>query len=116
MTAKAWANSRGGARIIGAGTVLAVIVLVEVMIRIGLINRFIVPLPSQIVAAIPRIIAEENVLHRFWQTAQEVLWASVLLAVVGISLGALLYRFRTLRLARGYVVGAVSAAALVLCC
>src|SRR4029434_11145890 len=99
MTAKAWANSRGGARLIGAGTVLAVIVLVEVMIRMGLINRFIVPLPSQIVAAIPRIIAEENVLHRFWQTAQEVLWASVLLAVVGISLGALLLRFRTLRLA-----------------
>jgi ABC-type nitrate/sulfonate/bicarbonate transport system permease component len=114
MTAKAWANSRVGARIIGAGTVLAVIVLVEVMIRIGLINRFIVPLPSQIIAAIPRIIAEENVLHRFWQTAQEVLWASVLLAVVGISLGALLYRFRTLRLACESWVGALAAAPIVL--
>jgi ABC-type nitrate/sulfonate/bicarbonate transport system permease component len=114
MTAKAWVNSRGGARMIGAGTVLAAIVLVEVMIRIGLINRFIVPLPSQIIAAIPRIIAEENVLHRFWQTAQEVLWASVLLAVVGVSLGALLYRFRTLRLACESWVGALAAAPIVL--
>ena len=114
MTVKAWANSRGGARLIGAGTVLAAIVLVEVMIRMGLINRFIVPLPSQIIAAIPRIIAEENVLHRFWQTAQEVLWASVLLAVVGISLGALLYRFRTLRLACESWVGALAAAPIVL--
>src|SRR4030095_9870466 len=114
MTAKAWANSRGGARIIGAGTVLAVIVLVEVMIRIGLINRFIVPLPSQIIAPIPRILDEEKLLHRFWQTAQEVLWASVLLAVVGISLGALLYRFRTLRLACESWVGALAAAPIVL--
>ena len=36
-------------------------------------------------------------LHRFWQTTQEVLWASLLLAVVGIALGALLYRFAILR-------------------
>jgi ABC-type nitrate/sulfonate/bicarbonate transport system permease component len=114
MTAQAWVNSRGSARMIGAGTVLAAIVLVEVMVRIGLINRFIVPLPSQIIAAIPRIIAEENVLHRFWQTAQEVLWASVLLAVVGISLGALLYRFRTLRIACESWVGALAAAPIVL--
>ena len=34
---------------------------------------FIVPLPSQIMLAIPRIVAEENVLHRFWQTTQEML-------------------------------------------
>ena len=38
-------------------------------------------------AAIPRIIAEENVLHRFWQTTQEMLWASLLLAVVGVGAG-----------------------------
>ena len=114
MTLKAWASSRGGARLIGAATVLAAIAIVEAMIRIGLINRFIVPLPSQIIAAIPRIIAEENVVHRFWQTAQEVLWASLLLAVAGIALGALLYRFRTLRLACESWVGALAAAPIVL--
>ena len=58
--------------------------------------------------------AEENVLHRFWQTTQEVLWASLLLAVVGIALGALLYRFRILRLACETWVGALAAAPIVL--
>jgi ABC-type nitrate/sulfonate/bicarbonate transport system permease component len=100
--------------VVGAGSVLAAVALVELLIRAGMINRFIVPLPSQILAAIPRILAEEDVLHRFWQTAQEILWASLLLAVVGISLGALLYRFRTLRLACESWVGALAAAPIVL--
>ena len=114
MTLKAWATSRGGARVLGAVTVLALIAGVEALIRAGFINRFIVPLPSQILAAIPRIIVEENVLHRFWQTAQEILWASLLLAAVGISLGALLHRFRILRLACETWVAALAAAPIVL--
>ena len=114
MTLKAWATSRGGARLLGAVTVLALIAGVELLIRAGFINRFIVPLPSQILAAIPRIIVEENVLHRFWQTMQEILWASLLIAAVGISLGALLYRFRILRLACETWVAALAAAPIVL--
>jgi NitT/TauT family transport system permease protein len=114
MTLKAWATSRGGARLLGAITVLALIAAVELLIRAGFINRFIVPLPSQILAAIPRIIVEENVLHRFWQTAQEILWASLLLAAVGISLGALLYRLRILRLACETWVAALASAPIVL--
>jgi ABC-type nitrate/sulfonate/bicarbonate transport system permease component len=114
VTLKAWATSRLGARLVGAVTVLALIAVVELLIRAGIINRFIVPLPSQILAAIPRIIVEENVLHRFWQTMQEILWASLLLAAVGISLGALLYRFRILRLACETWVAALAAAPIVL--
>ena len=72
------------------------------------------PLPSQILRAIPRIVVEENVLHRFWQTTQEMLWASLLLAAVGIALGALLHRFRILRLACETWVGALAAAPIVL--
>jgi len=114
MMLKTWAKSRAGARLVGIVTVLVLIAGVELLIRVGLINRFIVPLPSQILAAIPRIIVEENVLHRFWQTAQEIMWASLLLAVVGISLGALLYRFRILRLACETWVAALAAAPIVL--
>jgi NitT/TauT family transport system permease protein len=114
MTLRAWARSRNGARLVGAVTLVAAIALIEILIRAGAINRFIVPLPSQILAAIPRIIVEENVLHRFWQTTQEVLWASLLLAVVGIALGALLHRFRLLRLACETWVGALAAAPIVL--
>jgi len=114
MSTSRLASSRTAARWFGIVSVVAAIGLVELLIRAGAINRFIVPLPSQIAAALPRIIAEENVLHRFWQTTQEILWASLLLAVVGISLGALLYRFRVLRLACETWVAAVAAAPIVL--
>ena len=110
----AWIASRNGARLVGVISTIAVIAAVEALIRGGLINQFIVPLPTQIIAAIPRIIVEENVLDRFWQTMQEVLWASLLLASVGISLGALFYRFQILRLACESWVAALAAAPIVL--
>jgi len=108
------AASRSAARVVGVVTVLAAVALVELAIRGGAINRFIVPLPSEILLAIPRIIVDENVLHRFWQTTQEILWASLLLAVVGIPLGLLLYRVRILRLACETWVAALAAAPIVL--
>jgi ABC-type nitrate/sulfonate/bicarbonate transport system permease component len=111
---RAWSGSRIAARITGIATLLVAIALVEGLIRAGVINAFIVPLPSQIVAALPRIVSEENVLGRFWQTTQELLAASLMLSVVGISLGVLLYRFRVLRLACETWVGALAAAPIVL--
>jgi len=65
-----WLRSRTGARVVGIASSIAVIALVELLIIAGAINAFVVPKPTQILLAIPRIIAEENVLHRFWQTAQ----------------------------------------------
>ena len=114
MTPKAWATSRVGARVVGAATTIAVVVLVELLIRGGVINAFIVPLPTQILSSLPRIVDEEHVVARFWQTTQEVLWASLLLAAVGIALGGVLYRFRLLRLACESWVGALAAAPIVL--
>ena len=114
MTAVAWLRTRNGARVFGVASLIAATGLIETLIRVGLINRFIVPLPSQILAALPRIISEENVVQRFWQTTQEVLWASLLLAVVGVGLGALLYRFRIVRMACETWVGALAAAPIVL--
>jgi NitT/TauT family transport system permease protein len=107
-------TSRPGAAGFGVVTAVALVVIVEVLIRAGAINRFIVPLPSQIVAAIPRIIVEENVLHRFWQTTLEIVWASLLLALFGIGAGALLHRFRILRAACETWVAALAAAPIVL--
>jgi ABC-type nitrate/sulfonate/bicarbonate transport system permease component len=112
MTARV--SSKNRARATGVATTIAAIALVEGLIRVGVINAFIVPLPTQVLAAIPRIVVEEHVLQRFWQTTQEVLWASLLLAVVGIALGALLYRFASLRLAFETWVGALAAAPIVL--
>ena len=114
MSAKARWSTRAGARLAGVATVLIVIAVVELPTRAGAINRFIVPLPTEILAAIPRIVVEENVLHRFWQTTQEIIGASVLLAAVGIPLGVVLHRVRTLRLACETWVAALAAAPIVL--
>ena len=107
-------TSRAAAPLVGIATTLAAIAAVEALIRAGLVNRYIVPLPSQILAAIPRIVVEENGLARFWQTTQEVLWASLLITVVGVSLGVLLHRYRLLRSACETWVGALAAAPVVL--
>jgi len=114
MTLKAWAASRGGARSVGVLTTVAVIAIVELLIRARVINPHIVPLPSQILGAIPRIIADEHVLDRFWQTTQEFAWASLLLAAAGIGGGVLLHRFRLLRAACETWIGALAAAPVVL--
>jgi NitT/TauT family transport system permease protein len=114
MTARAFWTTTPGARIFGVLVTIAVIALVEAAIRSGLINAYIVPLPSQVLLAIPRIVAEENVLHRFWQTTQEIFAASMLLAAVGVGSGMLLYRFLALRLACETWVGALAAAPVVL--
>ena len=99
---------------LGWGTLVLVLVAVEALIAAGTINGFIVPRPSQVLAAIPRIVVEEDVLHRFGQTALEVLWASLMLTVIGLAAGMLMYRFRLLRLATETWVAALASAPIVL--
>src|SRR4030095_16859390 len=99
-------RSRTVAHAVAIAATVAVVVIVELLIRAGVINPFIVSLPSLILASIPRIVTEEHVLQRFWQTTQEIAWASLLLALVGIGSGVLLYRVRLLRMAcEDWVVG-----------
>jgi NitT/TauT family transport system permease protein len=114
MSGSAHAHSWAVARATGIAVTIAAFAIVEVLIRAGAINPFVVPLPSQIFASIPRIIVEENVLQRFWQTTQEVIWAALLLSVFGIAIGALFYRSRLLRQACESWVGALAAAPIVL--
>src|SRR5207237_10271854 len=95
---------------LGLGTLIAFILLFEALIRAGLVNRFIVPMPSQIAGAFERVILEEDIPHRFLVTAREALWATVLLAVVGVSIGVLLYRVKLLREATETWVAAMASA------
>ena len=106
--------ARLGAPALGVVTLVAIGALVELLLRAGAINRFVVPLPSQVLAAIPRIVAEEGVPHRFWQTTLEAWWASALIVAVGIALGMLLYRYRLLRRACETWVAAFASAPIVL--
>jgi NitT/TauT family transport system permease protein len=87
---------------------------VEILIRLGAINRFIVPLPSEVAASFERVITEEDILHRFLLTAWECFAAGVLLTVFGIALGVLMYRVTVFRLACETWVAAFASAPLVL--
>jgi len=102
------------ARAVGAGSLVALVAIVEALLRAGVVNRFVIPLPSDVLAAIPRVVAEENVLRRFVQTTQEMLWAALLLALVGVAAGVALHRYRMLKLACETWIGAFAAAPIVL--
>ena len=108
------AISKAAAILFGAACVAAAICVVEALIRIGLINRFIVPLPSEIFASFGRIVVEEGVPSRFLLTATEALTASLMLSVVRILFGVLLHRIRLVRLATETWIAAFASAPLVL--
>jgi NitT/TauT family transport system permease protein len=114
MSAATVAKARYLPPAIGLISIVLFIVFVEALIRLGVVNRFIVPLPSDIIAAFPRVIVEEDVLQRFLLTAGEAFSASVLVTIFGVAGGVLLYRYHTLRLATETWVAAVAAAPLVL--
>ncbi len=114
MTAVALARTRYAPAALGLLSIVVLIALIELLIRIGLINRFIVPMPSDIIAAFPRVVVEEHVLQRFLLTAGEAFSASILVTVFGVAGGVLLHRYRLLRLATETWVAAIAAAPLVL--
>jgi ABC-type nitrate/sulfonate/bicarbonate transport system permease component len=98
----------------GVACLLALLVAVEALIRAGLINAFIVPLPSDVVLSFGRIVFGERILPRFFLTCGEALAASLMLTVAGIALGVLLHRVRIVRLATETWIAALASAPLVL--
>ena len=100
--------------LVGIGSGVLVLAAVELLVRLGAINRFIVPLPSDVIASFARVIADEDIPRRVAQTAWECLAASLLLTVFGVALGALMHRVKLLRLACETWVAAFASAPLVL--
>lgn len=100
--------------LVGIASLAIAFAAVEILIHIGAINRYIVPLPSQVLLASPRIIAEEDVLGRFLTTAGEAAAVGLLLAAIAIPLGVFLYRAQIICAAVESWVGALAAAPLVL--
>ena len=98
----------------GVASLLAFLVLVEVLILHGSINPFIVPRPSDVAFSFERIVAEEHVFSRFMLTFGEAMAATVMLSVFGIALGVLLHRVRIVRLATETWIAAMASAPLVL--
>jgi NitT/TauT family transport system permease protein len=115
MTAPvSFSRSRYFPAVLGIGSFVAILLLVELLIYFEVLNRFIIPPPSDVIAAFPRVIMDENVLSRFALTAGEALTASVLVTIFGVTGGVLLYQFNLLRLATETWVAAIAAAPLVL--
>ncbi len=112
--AAAIARGRYAPAAIGWLSFVVFIAAIEVLIRINVINRYIVPLPSDVIAAFPRVIVEEDVLSRFLLTAGEAFSASILVTVFGVAGGVLLHRYNLLRLATETWVASIAAAPLIL--
>jgi ABC-type nitrate/sulfonate/bicarbonate transport system permease component len=108
------AAARWGPAALGLGTLIVVGAALEALIRAGAINRFVVPLPSQILLAFERVIVEENIAQRFLLTTAETLAAGALITIVGVALGVLLQRVTLLRAACETWVAAFASAPIVL--
>ena len=101
--------------LVGLGTLVAFFLTMELLIQTGLVNRFIVPPPSEILASFGRVIVEEHVLSRFVLTLTECLAAGVMLTVFGVAGGVLMHRFKLLQQACETWVAAMASAPIVLC-
>ena len=98
----------------GSLTIIGLFAVLEGLLRAGLINRYIIPLPSEVLMSFGRVIAEEHIPHRFAQTLGEAFAAGVLATVGGFLIGVALYRYEILERATGTWIAAFAAAPLVL--
>ncbi|HWK97391.1 MAG TPA: ABC transporter permease subunit [Pseudolabrys sp.] len=90
------------------------VILVEGLLRVGLLNRFIVPLPTEVMGSFARLFGEEHLMTRFLTTLRECLYAMIALALIGIPTGTLLYQVPLLRKATETWISALASAPIVL--
>jgi ABC-type nitrate/sulfonate/bicarbonate transport system permease component len=114
MAARPGTQGSWRAVLFGIATLVAATCVVEWLLRIGALNRYIVPLPSEVLLSFPRVVIEERIPERFLTTFMECLYAMLLVTVVGILIGILLYRFTALRAATETWVAAIASAPIVL--
>jgi ABC-type nitrate/sulfonate/bicarbonate transport system permease component len=98
----------------GIAVIAVATAAVEYLLRIGLLNRYIVPLPSEVLASFPRVVLEENILGPFLVTCRECLYAMALVTVLGTFTGTLLHLFAALRAATETWVAALASAPIAL--
>ena len=102
------------APLVGLGSFILFLLVVEALIRVGYLNRYIIPAPSEIVASFWRLFLEENIIRRFFFTAGECFVAGVMVTICGIAVGVLMQRFNLLQRACETWVAAFASAPLVL--
>ena len=118
MTASAQATRVRRANYVAATTGIASVVVfflaVELLIQTGVISRFIVPPPSEILGSFYRIVTQEHILARFLLTTGECLTASIMVAVFGMLIGVIMQRYKLLQMACETWVAALASAPFVL--
>jgi NitT/TauT family transport system permease protein len=105
---------RYGPEITGFLAIIGVTLVFEFLVQIGVVNRFVIPPPSDVILAFERVVVEEDILGRTGATAFEMVIAAVAAVLVGVPVGALLHRSPLWRRAMEDWVGAMAAAPIVL--
>lgn len=100
--------------VVGFTSIVAALLIAELLIRVGVINRFIVPPPSEIVESFYRLFAEEHIMRRFLLTVGECLITGMMITIFGIVGGVVMHRVTLLRRACETWVAAFAAAPVVL--
>jgi NitT/TauT family transport system permease protein len=98
----------------GLATLIAAGLIVQGLIVADVISRYVMPPPSEVLAALGRIVIEEHVPARFLLTSAETFAAGLLILAVGVPVGFWLHQSRPLRRAFEPWVAAWAAAPLVL--
>lgn len=105
---------RAVAPLLGLGLIVCLIVLLQWAIGAGVVDEYTVPRPTEIAAALPRLLTEEHVASRFLITVGETFAAGALATLVGTALGAALYRWPLMRRSFEPWIAVLAAAPLVL--
>ena len=96
-------SEKGGrslsALVLSAGTFVGLLAVMQGLIMTEIVSPYVVPLPTDIVTSLWRVVVEEGIPGRFLVTVGETLAASLLILIVGVPIGLLLFRFGKLRLA-----------------
>jgi len=99
----------------GLVSLIGFFLILELLVQTGVLNRYIVPPPSEIIGSFGRVIVEEQVFSRFLLTSTECLTAGVMITVVGVASGVAMHRFKLLQMACETWVAAMASAPIVLC-
>ena len=102
------------APVFGVLCIAALLILLQMSIRAGLIDAYTVPLPSDMLASLPRLVTDEHVVSRFGITFGETLSAGLLALLAGVAIGIVLHRWPRLRRAFESWFALLAAAPLVL--
>ncbi len=81
----------------GVLCIVALLCLLQLAIQAGIVDVYIVPLPTDMLASLPRLVEEEHVIRRFGVTFGETLSAGLLALVVGVALGMALQHWPRMR-------------------